>query len=79
MLPTSTTTTRRFDSADVLGQIEEIGRKLEHVGYVFVETGEVSRGRVLSSGEVSRTDGYVEGIYLFRRAEHPENLNPAKL
>ena len=34
---------------------------------VFVETETNSRGKVLSSGEVTRTSGYVEGIYLFRR------------
>ena len=81
MLPTSTTTTRRFDSTDVLGQIEEIGWRLEHVGYVFVETGEVSRGKMLSSGEVSQTNGYVEGIYLFRRSEQSggsDNAQSAK-
>ena len=36
---------------------------------MFVETGEVSRSKALSSGAVSRTQGYVEGIYLFRRRE----------
>jgi len=34
-----------------------------------VETGEVSRSKVMSSGAVSRTRGYVEGIYLFCRGE----------
>jgi hypothetical protein len=61
------TLTERFNATDTLGQIEEIGWHLEHVGYVFVETGEVARSKALSSGSVSRTDGYVEGIYLFRR------------
>lgn len=61
------TQTRRFSSTDVLGQIEELGWKLEHVGYVFVETGTNERSKVMSSGSVSRTQGYVEGIYLFRR------------
>jgi hypothetical protein len=69
--PSASSKTRRFDSTDVLGQIEELGWRLEHVGYVFVETGEVSRGKVMSSGGVSRTNGYVEGIYLFRRSEQP--------
>ena len=45
-----------------------MGWHLEHVGYVFVETGEVARAKALSSGSVSRTQGYVEGIYLFRRS-----------
>jgi len=61
------TTTSRFHATDVLGQIEELGWHLENVGYVFVETGEVSRNKVMSSGAVTRTEGYVEGIYLFRR------------
>ena len=61
------TQTRRFNSSDLLGQIEEMGWRLEHVGYVFVETGEIARAKVMSSGSVTRTQGYVEGIYLFRR------------
>jgi hypothetical protein len=63
------TETRRFAPADTLGQIEEVGWRLEHVGYVFVETGEVARSKAMSSGSVSRTQGYVEGIYLFRRVQ----------
>lgn len=63
-----TTRTRRFNAVDTLGQIEEMGWRLEHVGYVFVETGEVARSKALSSGSVTRTQGYVEGIYLFRRS-----------
>ena len=62
------TQTRRFNAADTLGQIEEMGWHLEHVGYVFVEIGEVARSKALSSGSVTRTQGYVEGIYLFRRS-----------
>jgi hypothetical protein len=64
------TRTRRFNATDTLGQIEEMGWHLEHVGYVFVETGEVARTKALSSGSVSRTQGYVEGIYLFRRRNY---------
>lgn len=62
---TTTTTTHR--ATDALGQIEELGWRLEHFASVFVETETNSRGKVLSSGEVTRTSGYVEGIYLFRR------------
>jgi multidrug efflux pump subunit AcrA (membrane-fusion protein) len=61
------TLTKRFNATDTLGQIEEMGWHLEHVGYVFVETGEIARAKALSSGSVTRTQGYVEGIYLFRR------------
>jgi len=44
-----------------------MGWHLEHVGYVFVETGEIARAKAMSSGSVTRTQGHVEGIYLFRR------------
>lgn len=63
------TTVTRSHATDVLGQIEEQGWRLENVGYVFVETGVDERSKVLSSGSVSRTQGYVEGIYLFRRVK----------
>jgi hypothetical protein len=62
----STTTTTVHGASDVLGQIEELGWHLEHVGYVFVETGAVDRNKAFSGGTVTRTDGYVQGTYLFR-------------
>lgn len=51
---------------EVLGQIEELGRRLEQVGYVFIETGSTSTSRVLSTGEGTMTKGQVQGIHLFR-------------
>jgi hypothetical protein len=51
---------------DLLGQIEEVGWHLDHVGYVFVETGSTSTNRVLSTGQGTVTRGVVQGIYLFR-------------
>ena len=54
-------------ATDVLGQIEEAGWRLEHFQTEFIETGEVSRQKVMSSGTVPRTTGFVQGIYLFRR------------
>lgn len=65
----STTTTKVHGATDVLGQIEELGWHLEHVGYVFVETGAVDRNKAFSGGAVSRTDGYVQGTYLFRAVQ----------
>ena len=62
----STTTKKVNGATDVLGQIEELGWHLEHVGYVFVETGAVDRNKAFSGGTVTRTDGYVQGTYLFR-------------
>jgi hypothetical protein len=54
--------------ADVLGQIEDVGWRLEHVGYVFIETGATSSNRMFVSGEGTVTEGVVTGIYLFRAA-----------
>ena len=51
---------------DLLGQIEEVGWKLEHVGYVFVETGSTSSNRIMSTGQGTVTRGQIMGIYLFR-------------
>lgn len=59
-------TTRHHAAPDVLGQIEELGWRLEHVGYVFVQTGTESREKVFSSGERESVTGRVEGLYLFR-------------
>jgi hypothetical protein len=55
-------------ATDLLGQIEEVGWRLEHVGYVFIETGATSTNRMLSTGQGTVTRGNVTGIYLFRRA-----------
>ena len=65
----STTTKKVKGATDVLGQIEELGWHLEHVGYVFVETGAVDRNKAFSGGTVTRTNGYVQGTYLFRAVQ----------
>jgi hypothetical protein len=72
----STTTTRVHGATDVLGQIEEFGWHLEHVGYVFVETGAVDRNKAFTGGSVTRTDGYVQGTYLFRAIQQKPNPRP---
>jgi hypothetical protein len=72
----STTTTRFHGATDVLGQIEDLGWHLEHVGYVFVETGAVDRNKALTGGTVTRTDGYVQGTYLFRAIQQMPNPWP---
>src|SRR5664279_4808153 len=46
---------RRDGKPDILTQIEDVGWRLEHVGYVFVETGATTSGRMLTSGPVSYT------------------------
>ncbi len=54
---------------DMLGQIEEIGWRLEHVGYVYIETGSTSSNRMLSTGQGVSNRGVVRGIYLFRSTD----------
>jgi hypothetical protein len=45
--------TSQSDPHSVLEQIEAEGWHLEHVGYVFQETGSVSRDKLLSSGQTA--------------------------
>lgn len=52
----------------LLGHVESIGWRLEHVGYVFVETGSSSSARILSTGEGTVNRGEIVGYYVFRRA-----------
>jgi len=53
----------------LLELIEAEGWRLENVGYVFQQTGAVSRDKFLSSGQTVGVTGEIVGIYLFRRAE----------
>lgn len=60
-----------------LGQIEDLGWRLEHVGYVFVQTG--SSTTVDSSGDSStNTHGSVQGIYLFRSTDQESRSDSAQ-
>jgi hypothetical protein len=53
-------------SAAILGEIEELGWRLEHAGYYFMVTGEKSTDRVFVSGEATVISGVTVGVYLFR-------------
>jgi hypothetical protein len=60
---------KRQKTSDPIGPIEQIeaqGWTLAHAGYVFRETGSVSRDKLLSSGQTAQVTGEVVGIYLFR-------------
>lgn len=59
------------DDSDLLGRIEDEGWRLEHTGFVFVETGSTSTDRLLFTGQGTVTRGVVAGVYLFRRAAAP--------
>ena len=52
-----------------LAAIEAVGWRLEHVGYVFVVTGESSRDKFMASGQQTAVSGETVGIYLFRNVE----------
>ena len=52
----------------MLGLIERAGWRLEHANWVFVQTGESAREKLLG-GQQSVVTGEISGIYLFRRDE----------
>lgn len=53
-------------SAVILGEIEQLGWRLEHAGYYFMITGETSTKKVLVSGDETAVSGVTVGVYLFR-------------
>jgi len=55
-------------ASDALGQIEQVGWRLEHAGWTFIETGATSSNALFGTGQGTVTQGEVTGIYLFRRA-----------
>ena len=55
-------------SAGILGDIEQVGWRLEHAGYFYMLTGETSTKKVLVSGDQTVVSGVTVGVYLFRRA-----------
>jgi hypothetical protein len=61
--------TSSITHTDTLGEIEDVGWRLEHVGYVFIVTSESTRERGFSTGENVAVNGQTMGIYLFRNAD----------
>ena len=61
---------KKNDFTGLLSQIENIGWKLEHVGYYFMITGETSRDKFLASGQNTAVNGKTMGVYLFRNMEN---------
>ena len=55
-------------SAGMLGEIEQVGWRLEHASYLYMVTGETSTKKVLVSGDETVVSGVTVGVYLFRRA-----------
>ena len=61
---------KKSDFTGLLSQIEEVGWRLEHVGYYFMITGETSRDKFLASGQNTAVNGKTMGVYLFRNADN---------
>lgn len=68
-LPKVATVQRAEIPQDPLGRVEATGWRLEHASWVFIETGQTSRDKLVLSGQRTVTTGEVVGIYLFRRNE----------
>lgn len=65
------TTRQHGGQGEVLTFIEKEGWDLVHAGFVFKESGQVSRDKFLSSGQQVTTTGSTYGIYLFRATDAP--------
>jgi len=64
-----TKTTHSGGQGAVLTEIEDEGWQLIHAGFVFQETGQVSRDKFLSSGQSTQTTGQTFGVYLFKATD----------
>ena len=53
-------------SAAILGEIESVGWRLEHVGYFYMITAETSSDRMFLTGQATAVSGVTIGVYLFR-------------
>lgn len=65
---------RTNDPNDVLNAIANQGWELVSAGFVFEQSGAVSRDKFMSSGQEVRAMGDVWGYYVFRRC--PDNRDP---
>jgi hypothetical protein len=61
---------------DTLNAVSDEGWELLNGSFVFVETGEVSRNKALSSGQQVAISGRVVGYYLFKRNEQNRSSSP---
>lgn len=71
------TTTRQYTGhGRTISDIEAEGWELIHAGFVFKETGQVSRNKFLTTGQQVNTTGLTVGIYLFRATDAPARNDP---
>ena len=67
----STVRTQTADPSMILNAVCNEGWELVNGAFVFVETGQQSRDKMMSSGQNVAIKGRVVGYYLFRRDESP--------
>lgn len=53
----------------LISRIEDVGWKLHTAQYLYVQLGEESRDKWLSSGQRVAIKGKIVGMYLFQRAQ----------
>jgi hypothetical protein len=63
------TETRSSTHLGTLGEIEALGWRLEHVGYVYQVTGEETTDKFVTTVQRVAVSGKTVGIYLFRNAD----------
>lgn len=61
--------------AESIEAIEDIGWRLDNVGYVYRPLRSVSRDKLFSSGQQEALEGEVVAIYLYRRPAHGREAN----
>jgi hypothetical protein len=64
-------------SAAILGEIESVGWRLEHVGYFYMITSETSSDRMFLTGQATAVSGVTIGVYLFRSTSPASGEEPA--
>jgi hypothetical protein len=64
-------------SAAILGEIESVGWRLEHVGYFYMITSETSSDRMFLTGQATAVSGVTIGVYLFRSTAPTSDGGPA--
>jgi len=58
----------------IIDLIEAEGWRLEHAGYVYRQTGSVSRDKFFSSGQQEAIHGEIMGVYIFRATQRGEKV-----
>jgi len=67
----------KSSSAAMLGAIESVGWRLEHVGYLYMITSETSSDRMFLTGQATAVSGVTIGVYLFRSTAPTSDGGPA--